>query len=1857
MSLKTLEVDLLASLAWCYLDAGDSEAEERVAPPLAPDTDRSSSSATQRELARLVSQAAGGTAAVPPQDLVTFLRHLQRTDVWQESIDSRDCAFTATAAVLSSSGSDGRRGEHGRVLLTLLTEILGDLRTSPAQRRRAVLLPVWFGICKAGTIATTIWTADAVADVAALLAGALNEDTVRTIDESEGIDSETERSRSLLLSSPVFGRELLGRFLESLFALARRVLLSICAAGKSPATEASDDFDLWGALPRRAVTPERKLDVQIKFQEPVLGATLRLCQEWVLPLKNELRARCSQQLSGHSSFLEYDGALAALLHTATLAAQMSGAPVEGLMSAVVETLNDQALVSPTMVAIKTFHAAFESAGMLSLLYPQVTKRMMDAMREFAVTPSPVFARTVDRTIIGLLRQGCARNTSLVLKNKGDANFTKALVYSLVHILYSKEVEVGMTADAADPRRISYENILAVLTDVACRTQSKETIELVISSICRRLDASSGPPDTFALSKLADVAAATNSVAAAKNIALLFTSVRKRHDSADFRIDLVMCRCMLTIARRCSSQHEIVRTMVEKALAFCVDRIMSHTNQDRRATPEFARDSDFAALIRLLGDVCSVAPLNPLLWPADQVLLFRDFWLAMVTIGLGPQGSWPHDWTESLLCVARASPPLVVQETLTNLETDLSSNSVLRRKFSENATSRLRSALSTSLPSCAALIKPLDDQLIAFVAAAVQVESMRMRYPGSIEPLLRYVSSVGTFAPATEPLVETVTQQILALYVKHRSQPGADLDSVELENDVECLIVASASRLGRVRDWAGKALGTIGASFPFIFFSRRLLHTILEILLSLSSGAPPSFETRQVLKELTLYLDTPDRRSHRDEIRNAYRLFTQQWLVESYKFAPELTAGAVQVGSFCRLKLPSTNSRSCTKNFAMGVALASDEKGGTGPGSVSALMTGLGLNEPAAMRNETLAKVTYRLGEVLSDRKRAREQDWRDVSRDLDGSYTANGTFLSSADAAPWVMERAACLLIASRKHDLHLLRAVAWIPLRTFSASSLSSASLFWNSLIAARPELESALLAEFAKAWEALRRNKAGPFGSAWSASKPTMSPMMFTPSRSTPRRSTSGDSPGVIWLRFLSSRLHASIWENSSLQGWYQKLIQMGLESFAEERIHHIDKRALSLVLQSATLLLEAHARSQRRWSVSATALEQYLWEGVLAWLCRMSGGIDYFQPDLEIEAADFVALMQPFINFQSSDAIKQPLEVRPLRPMAQKQSRLMNLVFDPIGSSKRSDLLTLVSQLALDEVERLGAWIDPLRQRKAPTIAGLQVSEASPDLLDVCWTVGPQAVLEVLSRFRTTAGQFAGAILGSLAGYAVEPDVLGVVDERMGAANSKIRLALRTLTALTAIPPISALALLTRTSSPWLLQYCARTLSHYSTDSLFFYVPQFVQALRRDRLRYIEEFILETGHASQLFAHQIIWNMNANMFKDDDSKQPDPILKPACDRLIEKIVETFSVTDREFYEREFSFFNEVTGISGKLRPYIKKSKLEKKHKIDEELQKIKVQPGVYLPSNPDSIVVDIDYDSGRPLQSHAKAPFLATFYATQRADSSIKGRQGHQAVTKQSAIFKVGDDCRQDVLALQLIAMFKSIFEWHGLDLYLFPYRVVATAPGCGVIDVIPNAISRDQMGREKVNFLYDYFLSKYGNPDSLGFLKARSAFVQSLAPYSVILYILQIKDRHNGNIMFDQQGHILHIDFGFIFDIAPGGIRFESAPFKLTTEMVSIMGGSPAAEPYQWFAELCVRSFLACRRYAAELLQMVELMIPSELPCFKGKTIPAMLDRFQLQLSERGAADHMLECIRQSNQNTRTVLYDEFQRWQNQIPYHR
>ena len=100
---------------------------------------------------------------------------------------------------------------------------------------------------------------------------------------------------------------------------------------------------------------------------------------------------------------------------------------------------------------------------------------------------------------------------------------------------------------------------------------------------------------------------------------------------------------------------------------------------------------------------------------------------------------------------------------------------------------------------------------------------------------------------------------------------------------------------------------------------------------------------------------------------------------------------------------------------------------------------------------------------------------------------------------------------------------------------------------------------------------------------------------------------------------------------------------------------------------------------------------------------------------------------------------------------------------------------------------------------------------------------------------------------------------------------------------------------------------------------------------------------------------------------------------------------------------------------------------------------------------------------------------------------------------------------------------------------------------------------------------------------------------MAAYSLVCYILQVKDRHNGNILIDIEGHIMHIDFGFLLSNAPGkGIKFESAPFKLPFEMVEVIGGI-SSQKFKEYRQLMIEGFLALHENADKIIVLVEMML--------------------------------------------------------------
>ncbi|KAG8383814.1 hypothetical protein BUALT_Bualt04G0053000 [Buddleja alternifolia] len=261
--------------------------------------------------------------------------------------------------------------------------------------------------------------------------------------------------------------------------------------------------------------------------------------------------------------------------------------------------------------------------------------------------------------------------------------------------------------------------------------------------------------------------------------------------------------------------------------------------------------------------------------------------------------------------------------------------------------------------------------------------------------------------------------------------------------------------------------------------------------------------------------------------------------------------------------------------------------------------------------------------------------------------------------------------------------------------------------------------------------------------------------------------------------------------------------------------------------------------------------------------------------------------------------------------------------------------------------------------------------------------------------------------------------------------------------------------------------------------------------------------------------------------------------------------------------------------------------------------------------------------------------------------------------SAIVKSGDDCRQEHLAVQLISHFYDIFQEAGLPLWLRPYEVLVTSSYTALIETIPDTASLHSIKSRfpNISSLRDFFIAKY-QENSPGFKLAQRNFVESMAGYSLVCYLLQVKDRHNGNLLLDEEGHIIHIDFGFMLSNSPGGVNFESAPFKLTRELLEVMDSDAEGVPsefFDYFKVLCIQGFLTCRKHAERIILLVEMLQDSDYPCFKGgpRTIQNLRKRFHLSLTEEQCVSLVLSLISSSLDAWRTRQYDYYQRVLNGI----
>ncbi|PPQ98140.1 hypothetical protein CVT26_003184 [Gymnopilus dilepis] len=1442
---------------------------------------------------------------------------------------------------------------------------------------------------------------------------------------------------------------------------------------------------------------------------------------------------------------------------------------------------------------------------------------------------------------------------------------------------------------------------------------QQVTKLTISMLLQRLSSAEPTVEAAIAYNLVDLALAAPSNSFS-DVIKAFSAINRSANPDDPRFSNNMVLAAQTrLAQELHQRPEYYETYLVELLTLFTDKgvaiqnlkIKNHHVKASKSADIFTQTEDMieqlASLLLPIDALLAHRDFNPRNDPAPEILtLFRNAWFLCILFGFTTEfnnDSSAMNWLKPTLArIAVKTPSMVVEESHDAVASDVEYNSVIRQEYANTVIGLHRSALNRYISYRASDIRHLSAAQVIFILTLHDIESMRSA-AGLPSSLVSYfINDSLNSHPGLSVCMESVAEKVIRDSINDlNSKASQQALPRHLSSELLNLVVLSTHRIAKARDIASKYLNRLITSFPSLMCDPTLVFAILEVLTLLQRACEnefideynPIYEYHSDRSGITLQLT--DSYQVRNDILGQLKRNANNWFELALGRAPMELQTTLQ-------KYLAVNQSPAGINAAeLGASIA--EEFGKAIGPVHRQLSSLASLshwkvDSAKVLSSQVAIKGYFAGEAAGIRLANRESS---CSHRLYYPFVCSHTSLSGVDKLATVppqtapsteidalriklcntlgeireknskltvhdlrrlLFRCAATLISMEKIDYDLLHYLVALPFGVATPSAISSGIDVWVWVIAEKSDIEIALMGEILSAWSDTIRSHTGIFSRALNYDDPFYHPSTYSPTDkkiidrglANARRLL---SPHALVLQMLFSRLQAARYHRPGVMFIIQQLVLRSARAYKTLSTHALSREArFSFLLFGFETLKSSHLDAY-----CENALRDCLYTVAFSWFAvrpQWSYGANRVQVDVDIK------ILSEFLSYLQSDSVRGPSTI----------SSLSTTRSNPAYYAERMRTLNLPLRLLTEnEIFRLSVWVNPTNDgRKGGDLIGnterTLLDPSWSEIVRTVWRLDPAIAVHLTERFKnaTIRYEVGKLVRSSTIDILDTPEAMTfLVGDRL---DSNVRRDLKHLLLWAPVPPVTAIAFFEPryNNDPLVLQYAHRVLAQHPVELTFFFIPQVVQALRYDNFGYVAHFIFETAKISQLFCHQIIWNMKANCYKDDLAEVEDP-MKPLLEAMINNITASLSGTDRAFYDREFTFFNEITSISGKLKPYIKKTKPEKKAKIDEEMAKIEVDVGVYLPSNPDGVVVDIDKKSGRPLQSHAKAPFMATFKVRKERtdinsdpDSLLDGDGGGVETRTeydvwQQAIFKVGDDCRQDVLALQIIAMFKNIFTSVGLTLYLFPYRVTATAPGCGVIDVVPNATSRDEMGRAKVNDLLDFFIAKYGGQDTTGFQKARLNFIQSMAAYSVACFILQIKDRHNGNIMIDGDGHIVHIDFGFLFDIDKAkGVKFEPHSFKLNHEMVVLMGGR-YSQGYQTFQSLTVKAFLAIRPYADQIIDTVRLMLDTGLPSFKGEpTIRRLRDRFALHLNERQAADFMMSIIRNAHENVRSTAYDEFQR---------
>ena len=244
----------------------------------------------------------------------------------------------------------------------------------------------------------------------------------------------------------------------------------------------------------------------------------------------------------------------------------------------------------------------------------------------------------------------------------------------------------------------------------------------------------------------------------------------------------------------------------------------------------------------------------------------------------------------------------------------------------------------------------------------------------------------------------------------------------------------------------------------------------------------------------------------------------------------------------------------------------------------------------------------------------------------------------------------------------------------------------------------------------------------------------------------------------------------------------------------------------------------------------------------------------------------------------------------------------------------------------------------------------------------------------------------------------------------------------------------------------------------------------------------------------------------------------------------------------------------------------------------------------------------------------------------------------------IYKHGDDLRHDQLMMLLIRLIDRELQRHNLDLNFVSYDVLPFSINDGMMTCITKTMAIEDIRRKKTLSLSAY-LRKY-NPTDEEYERALETYAKSCAGNCVLNMVLGWGDRHAANLLVAQDGHLVHIDFGFILGHEPNWNIFKIM-LSLTDYMLEPLGTDPNSKWRRQFYSYAHDAYQVLRKFGHRILSILYVMrsalAEKDVPDSASlESINFVRDRLNLVLNDDDALAKLNEALESAPSNIKQSM---------------